>query len=443
MKPTLDIIIPTYDNPQLLASCLNSFKMTLVYPIFYMVRIIVVNNGHPGLKERISESPNVLILEAGKNLGWEGGLKFGLEHSTATFVAFCNDDIRVMTGSQDWFWKLMSVFNDPKVGGVGPSSNFVMGPQNMFLDIRETLLNTMYLIGFFFIVRRKALDRAGGIDDTLPGGDDIDLSIRLRDAGYSLVCCRDVFVFHHGQATGQRVHAGYWNSPLMQEKTNIAIIKKHGMLKYYQTMVLGYYKVNAYSAFWEPEKDSEGTICKKYIKGENILEVGCGGRKTHEKSVGVDMYPHGTIIPLVTDDDSSCLSDLVADVSIEIPTPAESQDTIIARHILEHCQDTLGTLSVWNKALKMGGRLIIAVPNQALGNTVVMNPEHVVSFTPNSLKTTASVCGFKLVEMCENVNGISMVMIFDKDNVPVPQISTPEPTRHALAARQISEAACV
>ena len=90
-----------------------------------------------------------------------------------------------------------------------------------------------YLIGFCLLVRRSALDEVGGIDSTLPGGDDIDLSIRLRQAGYTLVCDRHSFVYHYGYRTGERVHGdrtvpGGWNSPQMIQATANALIAKHG-----------------------------------------------------------------------------------------------------------------------------------------------------------------------------------------------------------------------
>lgn len=442
MKPLLDIIIPSFNNPVLLSSCLNSLRLTMVYPLHEMVRIIVVNNGHPGMKEYLATAKHVTVLESGKNLGWEGGLKLGLESSTAPFVMFANDDIRFVSGTNEWFWRLISLFNDPSVGAVGPCSNFVMGPQNIFSDICGPILDVKYLIGYCMIIRREALNKAGGVDDSLPGGDDIDLSIRLRDAGYRLLARRDTFVFHHGQATGNRVKAGYWNSPQMQESTNLALIKKHGMLKYFETMIVGHVDFNIYEFYKRASSDIEGDICRKHVVGEKILDLGCGGRKTHEKAIGVDHFSNGKRIPLVTEESSSCVATINADASVEIPVDEESQDTIIARHLLEHCQDTLGTLSVWNRALRKDGVLILAVPNHELGNTIVMNPEHLVSFTPLSLKNQATVCGFQMTDLYVDVNGVSFVGIFKKTGLPHSGIFIPPPTKHCKGAELVAEGAC-
>lgn len=441
MKPTLDIIIPTFDNIRMLTSTINSFLLTMAGPITDMTRFIIVNNGKAPLENYIQQTEKMVILNPGQNLGWEGGLKAGLEVSDAPFVLFANDDIRLIPGQYDVLWRLLSLFNDPTVGAVGPSSNFVMGNQNIFNDNASKHLNVKFLIGFFYLVRRAALDKAGGVDDSLPGGDDIDLSIRLRDAGYQLVCKRDIFVFHHGAQTGNRVAAGYWNSPEMQEKTNLAIIKKHGMLKFWETMVMGSVSSTDYIEWQFGDRDIEGELCAKHVVGEKVLELGCGGRKTVPGAVGVDLHQAGEKIPFVTEGKEACQSDLVADVSVGLPVADKSQDTIIARHILEHCQDPVGTLAQWSRALRQGGALIVAVPDPALGNTVLMNPEHVVSFSPASLRNMASCAGFEQKAVHVDINGVSFVSIFEKIGDPNPLIETPKPTVHALGAKT-EEPAC-
>ena len=435
MKTLLDVIVPSFNNPQMLVSCLNSYKLALYGPQGTMVRYIIVNNGSATMENYIKEDDNCVVLEPGENLGWEGGLKLGLQHSTAPLVLFSNDDIRLVSGQHEWIWKMVSLFNDPTVGAVGPSSNFVMGVQNIFADIMDKVLETKFLIGFFMMVRRDALDKVGGVDDTLPGGDDIDLSIRLRDQGYRLLARRDVFVFHHGQVTGQKVHEGYWNSLAMQQKTNLALIKKHGMKKFYETMVMGTMTDKPYAINGFADTDVEGDACRKHVQGDKILELGCGGRKTVPNAIGIDFHTAGDKIPFVTADNGVAVTDIVSDASKLLPVGSGSQDTIISRHLLEHCQDPIGTLSAWNKAIKPGGTLIVAVPHNGLGNTMMMNPEHVNSFTPQSLRNLAVCAGFSEVHLHENLNGISFVSVFKKTKEPYFAISDPLTTLSPVAAR--------
>ena len=433
----LDIIIPTFNNVHQLLQCLNSIQLGTFGQNRELMRFIIVNNGHDDLKNYIVESENLILLQPGVNLGWEGGLKLGLKHSDAPFVAFSNDDIRFVEGQKFWLWKMLSMFSDPNVAAVGPSSNYVMGLQSIFHDSEYTQLAVKYLIGFFFMVRRSALDEAGGVDDTLPGGDDIDLSIRLRDLGKTLICKRDVFVYHHGSQTGAVVHRGYWNSPQMQEKTNHALIRKHGMLKFWDTMVAGWAAQVEYSTPFI-NADVEGDLCRQHIGGEgNVVELGCGAVKTVPYAVGVDLRPKGEKIAFVAQDNNKSVAEIHADVSLELPFDEASQDCLIARHILEHCQDTLGTLKVWNRVLKEGGKLVVAVPNHELANTIVMHPEHVTAFTPDSLANLARVCGFEMEVVYPNANGVSLVAVFKKVADAHWALNAPKPTTAPAAARLV------
>lgn len=432
MKPLIDVIIPTFDNFKQLYECITSIICSLDSVTKHMVRIIVVNNGTIPMSGKLVGHDGLIVVDAGGNLGWEGGLKLGLEHSDAPFVVFCNDDIKMLEGNKEWVFRILCLFNDKTVGAVGPSSNFVMGPQSIFYDTNKSLLDVTYLIGFFFVLRREALDAAGGVDSTLPGGDDIDLSIRLRDAGYRLVCRRDTFVYHHGQQTGARVHQGYWNSSLMQERTNLALIKKHGMMKFWKTIVGGYVAPPEYRID-QPLDDIEGKICRENIIGEKILEVGCGAVKTDPRAIGVDLHECGDHIPFVTENNSNSVADRVGDVSLPLPFEPGSMDTVIARHILEHCQDTLSTLSAWNNVLRIGGRLIVAVPNNNLGNTIIGNPEHIVTFVPSSLINVAAVCGFHPKTEYHSVCGQNILIVFEKVSEPLMRFVVTK-TVHSKAA---------
>lgn len=221
------IIIPTFDNPQYLYPCVESLLKTCDAHIY------VVNNGM-GQYVRELKSERVTILQQNENLGWEGGLKVGLENTTEDLILFLNDDTFIPPSSQGWLERLVSHFDDPQVSAVGPSSNCVMGIQSIFVNGTPNVIPVNFLIGFCMMVRRSAIEECGGVDDTLPGGDDLDLSIRLRKAGYRLVCDKNAFVYHHGFKTGERVNGtadvkGGWNSIEMMERTNFALIVKHGL----------------------------------------------------------------------------------------------------------------------------------------------------------------------------------------------------------------------
>lgn len=225
----VDILIPSMDNRRYLAPCVQSM---LQWTTAAEYRILVVNNGQPGSCEWVL-SPKVDVLEAGGNRGWTGGLALGLAHTDAPAVLFLNDDTLMLPSSPDWLAKLVSLLDQPGVGAVGPATNCAIGAQSIFAETDHTLLRVPFLVGFCLLVKRDVLAAVGGVDASLPGGDDIDLSIRLRLYPALLLVDRTVFVYHHGFVTGTRVHgpahiAGGWNSRMYSETVHAALLAKHG-----------------------------------------------------------------------------------------------------------------------------------------------------------------------------------------------------------------------
>lgn len=403
----VDIIIPTFNNIQLLSQCVSSIlSMNLAYPL----RLIVVNNGHPNSLDQLPAHSFLKIIQTGgRNLGWEGGLKEGLKHSTSKFVMFANDDIYIPNSSYFWLSSMMNVFAHPEVGAVGPSSNVVMGPQNIWKAIPHNIIEVTFLIGFCILLRREALDAVGGIDDTLPGGDDLDLSIRLRAGGWKLVAKRDVFVFHHGFVTGTKLHGdagkkGGWNSVEMTERTDHALQVKHGFRKWFECRAgLEYPGLRKGS-------DNEGAIVRNHILGEKVVDLGCANNKTIKSAIGVDIIRRGESVPCLN---ATSEADVQADVEQPLPFDDGSQDTVIARHILEHCTDVVAVVKSWARIIRPAGRLIIALPDEECSRTINLNPEHMHAFTQASLKSLLEACGFDQVST-EKTTSCSFVSVFQK-----------------------------
>lgn len=415
MSAVCSVIIPTWNNPTQLGQCINSILMHTQGR--EMMEVIVINNGDKSIEDMITSHPLIKVITPGKNLGWEGGLKLGLEHSKTPIVCFMNDDTYVPFSSNLWMARCLSEFKNSNVAAAGPCSNVVRGAQNIFLDQFGGYHSPYapFLIGFCIFVRRSDLDAAGGIDDTLPGGDDFDLSIRLRKLGKKLVICRDVFVYHHGFQTGVRIHGnsdkpGGWNSMQMSERTNIALIKKHGF-KTWISCNNGPCE-NPESRI-QPSRENEVEVVRKMVKPGVVYDLGCGSSKTVEDSIGIDRVPMGQIIPNLEGQKS--VADIEADVTEELPVPDGSADTIITRHILEHTVDPIDVIRKWAKKLKPDGRLIICVPDERLGLTIPMNPEHRHAYTPESLTNLVKLIGLKPVEMKDDYNGVSFTLAVERN----------------------------
>jgi len=233
MSVSIAIVVPTWDNRGQLEPMLDSL---LYHPDkSFGSHVYVVNNGKPGSCDFAKEKPyagRVTIFEPGENLGWEGGLKHAIELTDEPLILFCNDDVLFKRFCPEWLVRMSYLFVNRDVGAAGPLSNVVMGCQNVAAGLGN-VSSVRYLIGFCMLVRREALEKAGGIDTSLPGGDDIDLSIRLRKAGYRLMADPSSFVWHHGFGSGRRMHGDYYNSPAMTQATNDALIRKHGFKQWW------------------------------------------------------------------------------------------------------------------------------------------------------------------------------------------------------------------
>lgn len=410
----IDIIVPTWNNPEFLNPCVESIASTGI--LRDMARLLIVNNGNQNVEAFVNKTPNVEVLKPGQNLGWERGLKFGLGHSDAPFVVFQNDDTHIPAANSNFYLQLLRNFEDPAVAAVGPTTTVAAGWHSIF---RHPALHSAhyvpFLIFFTVMIRRGHYDAVDGIDADCPGGDDIDLSMRLRQAGKKLIVDPRAFLIHHGFKSGTRLRGdhtvkGGWNSQEMQDETNRWLIRKHGFMQFIGTMQSTAEPIGlAHEAI-----DREGDTVREYVRDadEKILELGCGFRKTVERAVGVDRVARGEEIPHVRG--SGSVADVEADVSQKLPFPDNSQDLVIARHILEHCVDSVETLRNWNRVLKIGGRLLVAVPNQELGNTIPMNPEHVHAFTPTALQNLLEQMGFKHVATGDPKNGVSFVGCYEK-----------------------------
>jgi cellulose synthase/poly-beta-1,6-N-acetylglucosamine synthase-like glycosyltransferase len=201
----------------------------------FNVNVNVINNDpSPIAQARVDRllrdmPPIYTAFQPGSNKKWMGAINIGLEETETEFFCMMNDDVLFPPNSTDFWPRLLGHFHRDTVGAVGPSSNFVAGTQNAFNVDLPILLESSLLIGFCMVVRTELLRELGGLDESLPGGDDLDSSIRIRQAGYRLVVDRGAYLHHIGQQTGTRVHGEHWDSQDHQEATNNAIIKKHGV----------------------------------------------------------------------------------------------------------------------------------------------------------------------------------------------------------------------
>jgi len=231
MNPTLTIAIPTWHNMSQLSDCIT----TLINYTRFPYQVMIVDNGSDAsMAENSKDWPNYIhYVDPGQNLGWMGGINYALERCDTPLFCMMNDDVMFIPDIRDLydmgFWqKLTSHFSDDSVGLVGPASDFIAGHQAINASTALSF-SVSVIMGVCIVGRTSFLKELGGLDETLPGGDDIDLCIRARQAGKSVRVDKRAFLHHLGQQSGRRAFGEYYDGVDHQEAVRNAIAAKHSL----------------------------------------------------------------------------------------------------------------------------------------------------------------------------------------------------------------------
>jgi len=180
-------------------------------------------------------------------------------------------------------------------------------------------------------------------------------------------------------------------------------------LRFYDPLITGdenfYNALQKFSWYYMDEKE-EYHIAKKYIgENSNVLEVGSGKGAfakhiATKKYVGLDFSKHA--------------KELAAKNGIKIENQMihahagdhqGSYDVVVSFQVLEHVSDPKGFIEDKIKALKIGGRLIIAVPTENsflkyLTNAALnMPPHHVTRWSDDTFNFVAKKYNLKIIDL--------------------------------------------
>jgi mycofactocin system glycosyltransferase len=195
--PRVSIIIPVRNRPVALRDCLTSLA-DLDYPKS-LLEVIVVDDGSNDHTPEVAREFGAVLVDSGSIGGGPAAARNrGALRAGGEILAFIDSDC---TASARWLRELLPVFGDAKVAAVGGwvdgmheagaldryeavMSSLNLGRRTMFGGAGG---DTFYLPSCNLLVWREAFSAVGGFRSELTVGEDVDLTWRLRDAGWSIV----------------------------------------------------------------------------------------------------------------------------------------------------------------------------------------------------------------------------------------------------------------
>jgi mycofactocin system glycosyltransferase len=194
--PEVSIVIPVMNRADELRRCLTSLTH-LSYPQ-EKIQIIVVDDGSKDDSPLVARQFGALLVPSGgTGRGPAAARNVGASVASGEILAFIDSDC---TASEAWLCELIPAFTNPDLAAVGGRvdgmctesavDRYEAVMSSLSLGSRERVGNsgsdTFYLPSCNLLVRRSAFRSAGCFNDSMHVGEDVDLTWRLRDRGWTI-----------------------------------------------------------------------------------------------------------------------------------------------------------------------------------------------------------------------------------------------------------------
>ena len=217
----ISIIIPHYNNYQILNDCLKSLYKSELHD----AEIIIVNNNSTddSIKKITVKYPKPIIISTTMNRGYAGGCNYGAKHAKGKLLVFLNNDIEV---HKEWLTQLIQTIGSktniasvqPKIlNKKNPKKFDYAGASGGFIDkycypfARGRIFNTIendngqyndekkifWASGTGFITRKSIFNILGGFDETLFAHmEEIDYHWKCQLHGYEIYVNPMSIIYH-------------------------------------------------------------------------------------------------------------------------------------------------------------------------------------------------------------------------------------------------------
>ncbi|HOW27088.1 MAG TPA: glycosyltransferase family 2 protein [Elusimicrobiota bacterium] len=219
-KKLTSIIILCHDDLSFLKNCVESIRKNTNVP--YEL-IFVDNASKDGTDKYLRTVKDAKIISNPENLAFARGNNQGVMVASGDRILMLNADVIVTPHWLEYLNRCMD--SHPLVGLVGPSTNCATQIQSipagytslkdldkfaMANSIKNSAIweETHRLIGFCLLIRKEVIQKVGLLDERFgPGGyEDYDYCLRVRQAGFKIMHCKDVYIHHFGGKGYQKMN---------------------------------------------------------------------------------------------------------------------------------------------------------------------------------------------------------------------------------------------
>lgn len=251
----VSFVIVSWNAREFLRQCLASITADACRFPFEVV--VVDNASRDGSAAMVAENfPEVKLIRSEENLGFAKGNNLGMSVSTGRFLCLINSDVKLLPGCVSGLVDYLE--GNPEVGMIAPRilgsdgalqrsrrgfptlwnmfcraialdtlfprAGLFCGYEMTHVDDRR-IANAEVLSGCFWMIRRAALERVGGLDEGFfMYAEDTDWCLRFRKHGLRTVYFPDVEAIHYGGASSS-------NSPVRffieRHRADIQCWRKH------------------------------------------------------------------------------------------------------------------------------------------------------------------------------------------------------------------------
>lgn len=255
----LSIVILNFNSGEYLSKCLDSIK-SIENEANISTIVIDNNSSDDSLSNVQSKFKEVKFVKNTDNVGFSKGYNPTLKSLKTEYVLLLNPDCILEKGV---IRKTLEAFdNDKKTGAITPriilsngkidltahrgfptpwaSLLYAIGDDSLY-HLTDKMSDQIHevdsITGAFFLTKKSILDEVGYLDDRFfLYGEDIDLSLRIKNLGYKILYDPQVKIIHNkGISSGLKKHSQELSSA--DTKT-----KEKARDSFYQAMILFYDK---------------------------------------------------------------------------------------------------------------------------------------------------------------------------------------------------------